>query len=351
MKAAKFYGQQDIRVEETPDPIPAIGEVLVRVKAAGICGSDLHFYRHGQQRANVQLPLLRGHELAGEIALLGPDVAGLHVGQRVAVEPRHLVGCGHCRWCLRGDYQLCPSRGQVGDRYLNSTGFAEYSLEPEQNVYPLPDGLSVAEAALLDVYSCGVHALHLAPAKPLHTVVIQGAGPVGLATAEVYRLSGAGRVIMCDVLAGPLAVAAQVGADATVNSAATDVVEAVMDLTGGAGADVVVEAVGGMAPTFSADLRMAARGGTVLIVGMYTKAQSLDTFEPQQKELRIVFSNSYGRWEGVPEFRIALDLMAAGKLKPERYITHTFPLDEIAQAFATADDKRTSGAVKVMIAP
>ena len=351
MKAALFYGKHDICVEEVLDPVLGDREVLVRVKAAGICGSDLHFYRETIQRTGIELPQLRGHELAGEIAVLGQGVVGLQIGQRVAVEPRHLVGCGRCRWCLRGDYQLCPSRGLKEGRRVHSTGFAEYSLEPAHNLYPLRDGLSTAEAALLDVYACAVHVVHLAPPRPMDTVVIQGAGPIGLASVEMYKLGGADKVIVCDVLAGALVAAGRVGADALIDSAAADVFEAVMDLTGGAGADIVVEAVGGLAPTFSADVRMAARGGTVVIVGMYSRLQSLDTFDAQTKELRILFSNSYGRWGGVPEFEIALAEMSAGRLRPEVYITHTFPLEQIDRAFATADNKRTSGAIKVMIEP
>jgi threonine dehydrogenase-like Zn-dependent dehydrogenase len=234
---------------------------------------------------------------------------------------------------------------------VHSTGFAEVSLELAHSIYPLPDGLSASEAALLDVYACAVHAVHLAPPRPMDTVVIQGAGPIGLACVEMYKLGGADKVVVCDVLAGALEAAGRVGADAVIDSAAADVSEAVMDMTGGVGADIVVEAVGGLAPTFSADVRMAARGGKVLVVGMFSRPQSLDAFEAQQKELCILFSNSYGRWDGVPEFGVALAQLAAGRLRPGVYITHTFSLDDIGRAFETADNKRTSAAIKVMVEP
>lgn len=347
MKAAMFYGGHDIRVEEVPDPTPGPGEVVVRVKAAGICGSDLHGYRIPD--AGARAPGMRGHELAGEVAALGDGVTGLAVGQRVAVEPRHLVGCGHCRWCLSGDYQICPDRGRDGEALLHSTGFATYSLEPAGNVYPIPDDLPLEAAALLDVYACAVHALHLAPVTPRHTVVVQGAGPIGLAAAELFKLGGAGQVVVCDLLPHALEAATAVGADAVVDGGAVDTVDAIMALTDGQGADVVVEAVGGMAPTFAADVAMAARGGTVLIIGMYGQPQTLDTATAQHKELKIQFSDSYGRWDGVPEFKLALDMMVAGKLHPQAYITHTFSLDEVAHAFAVADGKRTSAATKVLL--
>jgi len=135
MKAALFYGGPDIRVEMVPDPVPGSGEVLVRVRAAGVCGSDLHRYRRRDDRQAE--PSMTGHELAGEIAAVGPGVTGLAVGQRVGVEPRHLVSCGHCRYCLRGDTELCPEVGMEDGRHVQSTGFAEYSLEPASNCYPL----------------------------------------------------------------------------------------------------------------------------------------------------------------------------------------------------------------------
>ena len=165
MKAALFYGGPDIRVETVPDPVPGPGEVLVRVRAAGVCGSDLHRYRNKDDRRAE--PSMTGHELAGEVAAVGPGVTGLTAGQRVGVEPRHLVSCGHCRWCLRGDTELCPEVGMENGKHMGSTGFAEYSLEPAHNCYPLPDTLPFDEAAILDVYAVAVHALHRVPVEPM----------------------------------------------------------------------------------------------------------------------------------------------------------------------------------------
>lgn len=352
MRAALFYGGQDIRVAEVPDPVPGPGEVLVRVGAAGICGSDLHSYRDpARVWPGLGIPYMTGHELAGEVAALGPGVEGLRVGQRVGVEPRHLVGCGGCRWCRRGDYHLCPELGRRGSKRLRSTGFAQYSLEEASNVYPLPNSVSTEDASILDVYACAVHALHLVPANPLHAVVVHGAGAIGLAVAELYALGGAGQVIVCGNRDAPLAVARRLGADAVVNSSRVDPVQAIMELTGGRGAQVVVEAVGGSSPTLGIDLKVVGRGGTVLVIGSFTQPQTVEPRDVHAREVCIRWSWSYALWEGVSEFQVALDLLAAGKLKAREYITHTFPLDRIGQAFAAADNKRESGAIKVVVLP
>ena len=352
MKAALFYGGQDIRLAEVPDPRPGPGEALVRVKAAGICGSDLHNYRDPARTwPGLKVPYMTGHELAGEIAALGPGLEGPHVDQRVGVEPRHLVGCGQCRWCRRGDYQLCPEMGLQGGKRVYSTGFAEYSLEPAAKLYPLPEAVSLEEASILDVYACAVHALHRVPASPLQTVVVQGAGPIGLATAELYRLGGARRVIVCGRGQATLQAAQTIGAGAVVDVAQADPVQAVLDLTAGQGADLVVEAVGGAGEAFIAGLKMLGRGGTMLILGNIAGPLTVRLEDAQRKEANLVWSWSYGLWQGVSEFKIALDLLAAGRLKASELVTHTFPLDHICDAFAAANNKRESGAVKVLVLP
>jgi threonine dehydrogenase-like Zn-dependent dehydrogenase len=212
MKAALFYGGTDIRVQEIATPEPGPGQVLVRVLAAGVCGSDLHGYRRPDQ--TLDPPRTKGHELAGEIAALGPGVEGLSVGARVGVEPAHLSSCGQCRWCRRGDTQLCPELGLA--RQAHSTGFAEYSLESAGMCYPLPQGLPIEQAAILDVYAVAVHAVHRVPVRPLDTVAVLGTGPIGLATAQVARAAGAGKVIVVGRREAPLMLARALGCDATV---------------------------------------------------------------------------------------------------------------------------------------
>lgn len=352
MKAALFYGGKDIRVAELADLQPGADEVVVRVRAAGICGSDLHPYRSPTPtRPAAELPYQSGHELAGEILALGAGVHGLTVGQRVGVEPRHLVGCGRCLYCRRGDYHLCHQLGQEGGRRVHSTGFAQHSVEPANKVYPLPAAISFAQAALLDAYACAVHALHRAPTTPLDRVVVLGAGTLGLTAAELYKIGGAKEVIVCGTRADALAAASAIGADRVINVRQTDPVQALLDITDGHGADIVVEAVGGRADTLQTGLQMAAQGGIVLVIGSFSEAQSVDTRMALRKEVDLRWSWSYALWRGVSEFQIALDLMAAGKVRPDVYLTHTFGLDQIGEGFQAADDKASSGAIKVIIEP
>jgi threonine dehydrogenase-like Zn-dependent dehydrogenase len=352
VRAALFHGGTDIRVQDVPQPVPGPGEVLVRVRAAGICGSDLHGYRDPvRKRQAHSQPYMTGHELAGEIAVLGHGVQGLDVGQRVGVEPRHLVSCGHCRWCRRGDPQLCPALGRVGGQAVRSTGFAEYSLESMDKCYPLPDGLSFERAAILDVYAVAVHALHRVPVCPADTVVVLGVGAIGLAVAQVAKATGAGRTIVVGTRDAPLDVARQLGCDETINASAEDVAERVQALTDGAGAEVVFEAVGGRATTLPLAIEVAARGGVVGVIGAYVEPQTLDPGTCMRKEVSLRWVWSYGTWRGVPEFQIALDMMASARVGVAPLITHRFPLDHIAEAFAAANDKRASGAIKVLVIP
>jgi threonine dehydrogenase-like Zn-dependent dehydrogenase len=294
---------------------------------------------------------MTGHELAGQIVALGPDVTDLEVGQRVGVEPRHLVGCGDCRWCRQGAYQLCPQLGQVDGRQVHSTGFSEYSLEPAAKCYPLPEELSIEEAAILDVYAVAVHAVHRVPVYPIDTVAVLGTGAIGLATAQVARAAGAGRLIAVGTRDATSELARRLGCDEVINVTGGDVVEAVHAVTGGEGADVVFEAVGGQAPTFAQATEIAAHGGRVGIIGSFAEPQQLNPRQCMRKELNLHWVWSYGMWNGVPEYKIALDMMIAGRFEAAPLITHRFSLDRIGEAFAAADDKRASAAVKVLVIP
>jgi 2-desacetyl-2-hydroxyethyl bacteriochlorophyllide A dehydrogenase len=356
MKAALFYGGTDIRVAELPTPEPGPGEVLVRVRSAGICGSDLHTYRGANPwrfpADSSSSGRQDGHELAGEVAAIGPGVSGLNVGQRVGIEPEHLIGCGECVYCRRGDTHICLRRGQRHGERHGSHGFSQYDVCLARNIHPLPDTVSTDAAAILDCYACAVHAMHRVPILPYMNVVILGTGAVGMTLGQVVRASGARRVIMVGTRDEPLTLARHAGAaDECVANTRTDLVEAVLEHTSGEGADVVFETVGGSAPTLAQAIGMARPGGSICILGVFTTDPELDTRAAYRKELTITWCNSYSSWNGISEYTIALDLLASGRVAAEPLITHHFPLDQIGEAFIAAADKRSSSAVKVLVHP
>ena len=354
MRTALFYGGKDIRVEEMPRPEPGPGEVLVRIAAAGICGSDLHPYRGYDPWGGMvtREPRRAGHELAGTITAVGPGVAGLTVGQRVGVEPMHLVGCGQCRFCARGDYHICPTRGRRDGRATWSAGFSEYDLVVAQNCFPLPDHVSFEAASMVDVYACGVHALNRIPLQPFNSVVVIGTGPIGMTAGQVARAAGARQVIMVGRRDELLEFGRSVGAaDQVINSSREDVGEAVARLTDGEGAEIVLESVGGEADTIGHALAAAAQGGVIGIIGAFRGDVCVPYSLANKKELDIRLCNSYSTWRGVREYKIALDMIAAGRVQANPLITHRFPLEQITDGFAAAADKRSSGALKVVIQP
>lgn len=351
MKAALFYGGKDIRVEEVPKPEPGSGEVLIRVRAGGVCGSDLHGWRRTPPPDAPKVGRESGHELSGEVVALGDGVSGFTIGQRVGIEPEHLVGCGVCPACRRGDTHICTKRGEIRGERHGSHGFSEYDVCIASNVHPLPDNVSLDVAPLLDVYGCGVHAVNRAPIRAYTTAVVLGTGPIGMCTGQVVKASGAKRVIMVGTREAPLALAKEVGAaDEVVVNSRVDPVKAILDLTGGEGADVIFESVGGRAPTISQAVNMAMPGGSICIIGIFAEGpQELDTRAGYRKEVTITWANSYSYWNGRSEYMIAMDLVASGRVKAEPLITHHFPLERINEAFVAADDKRGSGAMKVLV--
>lgn len=354
MKAAVFHSSTDIRVEEVPTPEPAPGEVLVRVGAAGICGSDLHHYRGANPWGHPpRFPERRGHELAGVVVAVGRGVRGVRAGQRVGVEPTHLVGCGLCRQCLRGDYHICRAREARHLPRRRSAAFAEFDVADARNVFELPEHVSLEAGSLLDVYACAVHALNRLPAPAADAAVVIGTGALGLATGQVARAAGFGKVIVVGRREEALGAALDAGAaDEVVNASASEEVgAAVRELTGGEGADAVFETVGGEGDTISGAIAAASFGGTVVVMGCFWRGVSVPYAPAASKEVVLRWSNGYSSWRGEREYGAALGLVSARRVAPEPLITHRFALEDVARAFAAAADKRASNAVKVVVKP
>lgn len=348
MKAAKFYGGKDIRLETVPDPAPQADEVLIKVKATGICGGDIAGYLRdiGETQLTAESAArTSGHESSGLVEALGPKVQSLQVGDRVAVEPT--VPCGVCAECLSGHYSRCGKLDHIGG-HGRPGGFAEYMVVPEDNAHLLPDNVGFDFGALAEVYAVAVHVLGRVPVLPGQTVAVIGSGPVGLTVAEMAAVSG-GSVMVLGKPDGPLRIVEELTRARTVNVDNSDPVEAVKQWTDGRGADVVFEAVGKNAGTLSHAVQMAAPGGRIGVVGSTLPSLTLDMKGAQKRELTILFAFCYGRRDGRKEFKIALDLMASGTLKGMPFITHQFPLDRITDAFDAAADREKHNSIKVLV--
>lgn len=310
--------------------IPADDWVLMRVRVSGICGTDLRHWKKHEPDLECKI---MGHELAGEIVEVGSKVTNVKVGDRVVVET--LLGDGTCDWCRVQQYNLCPNLYEVRMETV-SRAFAEYVIGPSTKFHKLPDHVSFEEATLLDTFSVGLHAQQLSGLKINDKVVIIGAGPIGLGQLQLAKCSGAD-VLIADTVDSSLKIALELGADEVVNVEAEDIYERVMQFTDHRGADVTFECAG---------------GPSMPEVGGFDKGKTsieLEWQKVQMKEIRLIPSASYSFWGIYPEMKMCLDLLAKGKLKAKPLITHQFKLQDINEAFETADNKKETGAVFVAL--
>lgn len=354
MKTAHFLESGEIRVVDAAPPRPGPGQVVLEVRSAGICGSDLH-YLHGKNPWGSPLtwPRRAGHELAGAIVEVGQGVTHLRAGDRVGVEPTHLAACGRCTTCASGHSHVCPQRGLVDGQRWSSAGFSELDVALASHVHRLPDAVSFDQGALADVYACGVHALHRVEERRLARVAIVGSGAIALTLGQLAKARGAGCVIVVGRREEAVRHARDAGAaDLTIASTdAAEVAERVREATGGVGADVVFETVGHDGAGLAVAVACAAPRASVVILGAFWDEVRLGYALANRKELDVRFSNSYGTWEGEREFALALAALAGGALDTARIVTHHVALGRIRDGFDAALDKRRSGAVKVMVHP
>lgn len=343
MKALILHGVRDLRLREIPEPRPGPRQVKVRIRAVGICGSDVHYYKHGRiGEVVVEEPIVAGHEAAGEVAELGEGVAGLEVGQRVAIEPGR--PCGVCEWCLAGRPNICP------DVQFRSTPpvdglMCEFAVLDAHQCVPVPDALSFEEAAMLEPLQVSVHAVNLMGTVPGETAAVVGAGCIGLGCMEVAKLGGAARIIVTDKLGYRLDLARRLGADETVNVAEADPAEAVQRLTDGRGADPVFECTNRAAGAPQA-YDLAAIGGRVCLVGIPEEDEiTLDAHHPRRKELRVQYVQ-----RSRDAARQAIALVATGQLDVASWITHRVGLADAQGAFDTVADY-ADDVLKVVVLP
>lgn len=260
MRALVYQGPMTMMVEQVPDPVPGPGQVLVQVQAVGICGSDVHGFigKTGRRKP----PMIMGHEATGVVAQVGADVTHFRPGDRVVINP--ILSCGACRNCRAGRPNICLDRHALGVDLPGA--YADYVQVAERMLYPMPDKLSYEAGALVEPLAVALHAVNLTPLRLMDTVVIVGAGTIGLLTLMAARLAGAGTIIVTDKSAHRLNMAQRLGADVTINIEQEQPLPLVQNLTDGTGADAVIEAVG-FSATVQQALSLVRPGGRVTWIG------------------------------------------------------------------------------------
>jgi L-iditol 2-dehydrogenase len=322
MKALLLSKYRQLEIADLPVPSAGPGEVLLRVAACGICGSDVHGYDGASGRRIP--PIVMGHEASGSVAALGAGVTKFAVGDRVTFDST--VYCGACPWCLRGQINLCDRREVLGvscGDYRRAGAFAEFITVPEHIVYRMPDGLSFEEAAMLEAVSVAVHAVTLTPVEPGTSAVLIGAGMIGLLILQVLRAEGCDRVYVADIDASRLRVAKDLGATQTLLS--TDLPQFVAELvriSGGIGVDVAVEAVG-RSETVNAAIQCVRKGGAVTLVGNIAPEITFPLQKVITGQLRI-----QGSCASAGEYPRAMELIASGAVNVKSLITAVAPLED-----------------------
>jgi len=346
MKQAVLTAPGEFEIADAPTPAPGPGEALLRITAVGVCGSDLHMFRAGEiggvRIADAGGAFVPGHECVGVVEAVGPGADASLVGRRVFVEPA--INCGRCRWCLAGKPNVCPHHEFLG---LPPRGgcLAERLVHPARLCEPLPEAIDDDAGVLLEPLAIAVHSLDRAGQLGGCPVAVLGAGPIGLTHVMLLARSGAGPLIVTDLLDDRLAAAGELGATHTLNPTRDDVAAAVADLTGGDGADIVFECAG--APeTFEQMVEIAAPAGTVAVVGI-----------PEAD--RLAFRHSLARRKGLDvrmvrrsnrTFARALARTLGEGLPLGRLASHHWPLEEARAAYETAAGYR-DGVIKAVVNP
>jgi L-iditol 2-dehydrogenase len=343
MKALVLKAYKQFAYEDVPPPAPGPGEVLVAVKACGICGSDVHGMDGSTGRRRP--PIIMGHEAAGVVQSAGNGVAGWNPGTPVTFDST--IYCGECEYCRLGQINLCDRRRVLGvscEDYRQHGAFAELVSVPQRILYRLPERLPFEHAALVEPFAIALHAIRRSPPALNDTVVVVGAGMIGLALVQALRRTGCGRLISVDVARDRLALAARLGATDTVDSAVQDPVTAILRLTQQRGADVAFEAVG-VNPTVDLAVRCVRKGGAVTLVGNVSPKTEFPLQTTVTREISI-----YGSCASRGEYPACLDMLARGDLDAKPLLSAVAPLAEGATWFERLYRKEP-GLLKVVLKP
>jgi L-iditol 2-dehydrogenase len=328
MKAGVLHSIGDIRCEVVPTPKPEPREVIVRVRACGICGSDVaRVFETGM----YHLPEIPGHELSGEVAALGAGVTDVAIGERVAVIP--LIECGECPSCLIGEYSMCDNYDYLGSR--SAGGFAEYVRAPARNLVRLPQSLDFEAGALAEVMAVALHTVRRTGGLlGGERVAVFGAGTVGLLAAQFAKILGAGHVCAVDIVPAKLDVAQQLGCDLILDAAKADIEKELMDWSGQRGVEVAIEASGANAALEQA-IAATGKKGKLVLVGRQERPVhlSVPSFEVLLRRQLVIFGT--WAWSRLPgtEWATALLFASKGAVLTAPMITHRYPIDQVREAF------------------
>ncbi len=324
---------EPLKLVEVPVPEPKPGEILVRIKAAGICSSDIH-YQDGRSRV-TKLPITLGHELAGEVAECGRGVNGFKAGDRVSLF--YLVTCGKCMMCTTGNDNYCSEAKMLGKNI--DGGFAEFIAVPERNVFPFPESIPFSQAALIaDAVATPFHALKRAAVKTGENVLIVGIGGLGFHAVQLAKIMGAGQVIAMDLSAEKLTLAKKFGATAVINPQNDDVEGKIGSLTGGRGVDVAVELIG-LTTTIRQAIDNTGPGGRTVVVGICPNELGLNPYQDLLlKERSIIGSADQSR----ADFPVIIEMAAQKRLDLSYSVSRELHLSEVNKGLEMLKKKNQS---------
>jgi len=339
MKALRLEAIGNLSVRDVERPVPGSDDLLVRVEACGICGTDRHLFL-GEFPSRP--PVTIGHEFAGIVEAIGADVTGFKIGDRITGDPN--ISCGRCPQCLAGRVNLCRNLQAIGIH--RDGGLADYVIAPQRQAFALPLGLDPLHGAFCEPLACCLHGIDMAEIKAGSSVAVLGGGVIGLLTVQLARLAGATTVILSTRQVSKRRLAEEVGATATVNPSSTDIIEAIAGPAGlvPGGVDVVIECAG-VPETMQQSMRLARAGGTVVILGVMPQGAKIEieSFDILFRELRVLgsFINPFTH-------RRAADLVASGAINVEKLISRTVTLAEAVDVIANS---ASPGEVKVLVVP
>jgi L-iditol 2-dehydrogenase len=343
VKALVLKSYMDLQVEDVPKPGVEADEVLIRVRACGICGSDVHGM-DGSTGRRIP-PIVMGHEAAGEIAEVGAGVSAWKAGDRVTFDST--IYCGICWHCKRGEVNLCENRRVVGvscQDYRQNGAFAQFIAVPARILYRLPEGVSYEQAALVEAVSVAAHAVGRSPVKPGCTAMVVGSGMIGLLVIQILKARGCAQIIAVDPDPERLALARKFGATTTLDSASADVAGTARKLASGMGVDVAFEAVG-LSATVKTALDSTRKGGSVVLVGNLSPTVDLPLQSVVTREITLL-----GTCASAGEYPECMRMIADGTVDVGAFLSAVAPLEEGASWFNRLHS-REKGLMKVLLAP